>query len=99
MADASSREARRVTRARGQRSPSFGRERFLRAMPTSRELVPQTECLLGVTFVVSASVLIVLQKSQNALPLIFRERRIQAPIADQWSLKPVTEIACEFIVR
>ena len=40
-----------------------------------------------------------LQKSQNALPLIFRERTKQVTIADQCSLKPVTEIACEFVAR
>jgi O-antigen/teichoic acid export membrane protein len=38
----------------------------------------------------------VLQKSQKALPLIFRQRTKQATIADQCSLKPVTGIACEF---
>jgi hypothetical protein len=38
----------------------------------------------------------VLQKSQNAGRLIFREKTKQATIADQCSLKPVTGIAREF---
>jgi hypothetical protein len=37
----------------------------------------------------------VLQNSQNAERLIFREKTKQATIADQCSLKPVTGIACE----
>jgi hypothetical protein len=39
---------------------------------------------------------IVLQNSQNAERLIFREETKQATIADQYSLKPVAGIACEF---
>jgi hypothetical protein len=42
---------------------------------------------------------IVLQKSQKAVRLIFRQRTKQATIADQGSLKPVTEIACELGAR
>jgi hypothetical protein len=38
----------------------------------------------------------VLQKSQKALGLIFRQRTKQAKIADQCGLKPATGIACEF---
>jgi hypothetical protein len=41
----------------------------------------------------------VLQKSQKALRLIFCQGTKQATIADQWSLRPVTEIACEFFAR
>ena len=37
-----------------------------------------------------------LQKSQKALRLIFRQRTKQATIADQCGLKPATGIACEF---
>src|SRR5712664_2285264 len=42
---------------------------------------------------------IVLQKSQKARRLIFRQRTKQATSADQCSLKPVGGIACEFGVR
>jgi hypothetical protein len=38
-----------------------------------------------------------LQKSQNAERLIFRERTKQAAIADRCSLKRATEVACEFV--
>jgi hypothetical protein len=41
----------------------------------------------------SAVEVIVLQNSQNAGRLIFREKTKQATIADQCSLKPVTGIA------
>jgi len=40
---------------------------------------------------------ILLQKSQNAERLIFRERTKQAAIADRCSLKRATEVACEFV--
>src|SRR4030081_2445797 len=40
---------------------------------------------------------ILLQKSQNAERLIFRERMKQAAIADRCSLKRATEVACEFV--
>ena len=39
---------------------------------------------------------IVLQKSQKALRLIFRQRTKQAIVADQCGLKPATGVACEF---
>jgi hypothetical protein len=39
---------------------------------------------------------IVLQKSQKALLLIFRQSTKQAIVADQCGLKPATGIACEF---
>jgi hypothetical protein len=42
---------------------------------------------------------IVLQKSQKALRLIFRQRTKQATIADQCSLKPIPGIACAFGAR
>jgi hypothetical protein len=42
---------------------------------------------------------IVLQNSQNAERLIFREKTKLATSADQCSLKPVTGIACEFDAR
>jgi hypothetical protein len=38
----------------------------------------------------------VLQKSQKALRLISRQRKKQATMADQCSLKPATGIAYEF---
>jgi hypothetical protein len=41
----------------------------------------------------------VLQKSQKALRLIFRQRTKQATIADQCSLKPIPGIACAFGAR
>jgi hypothetical protein len=40
---------------------------------------------------------ILLQKSQNAERLIFRERTKQAAIADRCSLKRAAEVACEFV--
>src|SRR4030081_1566892 len=40
---------------------------------------------------------ILLQKSQNAERLIFRERMKQAAIADRCSLKRAAEVACEFV--
>jgi hypothetical protein len=38
-----------------------------------------------------------LQKSQKAQRLIFRQRTKQATISDQYSFKPVTGIASEFV--
>jgi len=40
---------------------------------------------------------IVLQKSQNALRLIFRGKTKQATIADRCARKPVTEVSCELV--
>src|SRR4030081_1744023 len=40
---------------------------------------------------------ILLQNSQNAERLIFRERTKQAAIADRCSLKRAAEVACEFV--
>jgi lipid-binding SYLF domain-containing protein len=42
---------------------------------------------------------IVLQKSRNALRLIYRKKATQATIADRRVLKRATEIACEFVTR
>jgi hypothetical protein len=44
-----------------------------------------------------SNVPIVLQKSQNGLRLIFREKTSQATIADQFALKRAIEVADEFI--
>jgi hypothetical protein len=44
----------------------------------------------------SAFTKIVLQKSQKAQRLIFRQRTKQATIADRCSLKPATRITCGF---
>jgi hypothetical protein len=60
----------------------------------AKDQAPPSWCL-GVRRHVS-SVPIVLQKSQTALRLIFRQRAKQATIADQCGLKPGTGIACEF---
>jgi len=40
---------------------------------------------------------IVLQKSQNAVRLIFRQTTKQAAIVDRCSLKRAAEVACEFV--
>jgi hypothetical protein len=40
---------------------------------------------------------IVLQKSQNALRLIYRKKAKQATIADRCVLKRATEVAFEFV--
>ena len=42
---------------------------------------------------------ILLQKSQNAERLIFRERTKQAAIANRCSLQAITEVAGEFVAR
>jgi hypothetical protein len=59
------------------------------ALPSTSDLRRRT---LKVRFVP-----ILLQKSQNAERLIFRERTKQAAIADRCSLKRATEVACEFV--
>jgi hypothetical protein len=68
--------------------------RYVRRRPAPSGL-PQSTDILGVRRHVS-SVPIVLQKSQTALRLIFRQRAKQATIADQCGLKPGTGVACEF---
>jgi hypothetical protein len=42
---------------------------------------------------------IVLQKSRNALRLIYRKKATQATIADRCVLKRAIEVACEFVTR
>jgi hypothetical protein len=42
---------------------------------------------------------IVLQKSQNAVRLIFRKKTKQVTIADRCVLKRATEVAREFVTR
>jgi hypothetical protein len=42
---------------------------------------------------------ILLQKSQNAVRLIFRKKTKQAAIADRCSPQAITEVAREFVAR
>src|SRR5947208_2296291 len=65
---------------------------------TTRPLCPD-EQTLGPTVGFVSYGSIALQKSQNAVRIIFREKTKQATIADQCSLKLVTGIAREFDAR
>jgi hypothetical protein len=47
--------------------------------------------------VTSALCPIMLQNSQNAVRLIFREKTKQAAIVDRCSLKRATEVSCKFV--
>src|SRR5437879_4133746 len=61
-----------------------------------RSPLPMTEPILSVSGK-SCRHYPMLQKSQNAERLIFRERTKQAAIADRCSLKRAAEVACEFV--
>jgi hypothetical protein len=74
--------------AMGGQNAKYSREQMLSALLPNSDIA---RCVRHFVFVP-----IVLQKSQTALRLIFRQRAKPATIADQCGLKPVTGIACEF---
>jgi hypothetical protein len=47
----------------------------------------------------SAFLRILLQKSENAVRLIFRKKTKQGAIVDRCSLQAITEVAGEFVAR
>jgi hypothetical protein len=70
-------------------------------MSTTRRVaaIQRADCVVMVASFDVCFWQILLQKSQKARRLIFRQRTKQATIADQCRLKPVIGIACEFGAR